>query len=164
MSLGIRVRVKAPEPRGRRLSGGLEGLVSEIVFDRLQDAADEIRGAWPVDTGRSQAAWTVLETGRLSFEVRNDARDRYGKYAGYVHYAGEHTPLAQTLVPRAIGRAMAEIRRDLLGVAATGTAAARPSLTAAIRNDLRRQILRSLVSRRLRAAIARRARAAQIAA
>lgn len=87
-------------------SGDASGRIDSLVAEEASALVERIRARWPVDTGFSKALWSLARVGRMDFAVVNRA-----VYAGYVHRAGETTPLVDTMVVAEIQRTIARIER-----------------------------------------------------
>lgn len=98
------VRINARDLGGvlRQDAAMLRGLVKDverqipgIARERLNMAADVIRGRSPVKTGRfagvrGHLGWHVERRGLLEFAVSTDPVDKYGRhYGSFVHRKGE---------------------------------------------------------------------------
>lgn len=142
--LAISIDIQTPEPKG---GPGLTAAADAIMFDRLQEAVQRIQLEWPIKTGRSLNAWTVFRTGPLQYRLENQARDKYGAYAGFVHKKGDPAILAETLVIEEIRRAIGLIRDDFRGIATGGAVAQRASLSEALKERMRQVIRDQLVER-----------------
>lgn len=105
--------------------------VERVIDDEAHAAVRRIQAQWPVDTGASRAAFTVIKSSPLDVSIVNPV-----SYSGHVHRSGERTPLALTLVPREVQtarqRIAAELRRALqlvaqgVGSGMPGTGSAAP--------------------------------------
>ena len=121
-----------------------------IMFDRLQEALLRIKRLWPIDTGRSFAAWALIRTAAMRYSILNQARTRFGEYAGWVHRKGSTAILADTMVVDEIDQAIIDIRTDFLTFRRTGVAPALPSLQQTIIDQLRGAIAETLLQRVLK--------------
>lgn len=69
--------------------GTIPPAVTALLFEFSQAVLDFIRANWPIDTGRSLAAWRVGPAdGVVGLRLLNEAADEHGEYAEYVHFAG----------------------------------------------------------------------------
>ena len=149
MGRGIRVEVDTGDI-GASPEKQFVAVADAIMFDRLQEALLRIKRLWPIDTGRSFAAWALIRTATMRYAILNQARTKYGEYAGYVHRKGSNTILADTMVPDEINQAIIDIRTDFLTFRRTGVAPSLPSLNQTIIDQLRGAIAETLLQRVLK--------------
>lgn len=82
MPIKIEVEVKTPRPLSS-LAGTIREKAKRYLDQRKGILLQRITRIWPVDTGRSIAAWNVANVGELSFKIENPVY-----YSLFVHRKG----------------------------------------------------------------------------